>query len=201
MDFANLSPEDKAQLILQLVGGGDNHPDEAQDEEMLQREVDPKIEFLIERINALESIVEKIVMGAYGAVQNREKGSLLQLLKEKHASDIDGISPIYSKLVGSDPYEDLTGELMKYKESDDYSDDGLDGKIQELLGSLKGRFGGLKLAEEPAAEITVEKTEEPAEGSEPMEQKEPDKKGPSALTDSDKQKLLRLRTLIPGAKV
>lgn len=171
MDFANLSPEDKAQLILQLVGGGENHPDEAQDQAMIDQEVKPAIEMLIERLNALESIVEKIVMGAYGAVQNREKSSLLGSIKEKYAGDIDGISPIYSKLVGSDPYEDLVGELMKRREGEGFTPEAEEGTIKELLDGLKSKFGGLKIAEEPApvAEVTVEKTEAPAPEEKPVQ--------------------------------
>jgi hypothetical protein len=184
MDFANLSPEDKAQLILQLVGGGENHPDEQQDQAMIDQEVKPALEMLMERLNALESIVEKIVMGAYGAVQNREKSSLLGSIKEKYAGDIDGISPIYSKLVGSDPYEDLVGELMKRREGEGFTPEAEEGTIQELLSGLKSKFGGLKIAEEtpPVEEVTVEKTEAPAE-----------EKAPSGPDENYKKKMAAMR--------
>lgn len=162
IDINNLSPEEKDQIIAALLGGGADHPDQAQDQAMLNQQIQPVLELILDRLNALEGIVEKIVTGAYGAVQARDRGNLLDTLRSAHGETLGPLSGVYSKLVGNDPFDDIADEIMRQRDSEGYAGD--DSKIAELIDAIKNKFGGIRY-EEPAApadlEVQVEKTEPP----------------------------------------
>jgi len=114
-----------------------DHPDAQQDLDQLR----PVLEMIMGRIEALENLTEKIVTGFSGAITSQKKRALTGSLGEKHGATLEGIKGIYGDLVGSDPLEDLVNELMAFRDSDEYSEEGEATKTEELISQLLGKFG------------------------------------------------------------
>lgn len=135
------------------------HPDAAQDEglilEVMQRELQPVFQTLVQRLTMLEEelqgikqLTNGIVEGFGEAVSTHRRGSLASSID---LSDIGNESETYKDLEGSDLKEDLIDYLM----DNDVSDDQIEEALATLKENVKGKYGKYKRAE-PEAPVPEE---------------------------------------------
>lgn len=147
-----------------------NHPDEAADMALISEKIVPIILSQAERIDALESrlssaeeIITKMITGFKGAAENQRRHVLGQNIRSQYGTELDGVMPIYKKLVGEDrdPVDDIVEAVMKLRDQAGYSPD-MDGEyIKDMMNQILGRFGldSLKQLINPAVEAVSEAPE------------------------------------------
>jgi hypothetical protein len=120
-DINRLSPEEKDQLLMQLIakydGGGENpaHPDEAQDEAMLEPFA-KVLEILIDKVESLEERLAKneslVIDDLFGGIQKmydtNMRNKSIEEIKGKYGSMFE---PHMGAIQELDPETDLYGSL------------------------------------------------------------------------------------------
>lgn len=110
---------------------------------------------LWEKVEEVESCVKQdLIGGLNGLVTKRKKMAFMDSFKGSHP-EFGRFEQIVRDLAGKDVYEEVGNSLFDYQNSEDYSEEGLNEKIKQMIEEFENRFG--KYAP------TVEKTEEKEE--------------------------------------
>lgn len=176
-----------------------NHPDEAADMALISEKIVPIILSQAERIDALESrlssaeeIITKMITGFKGAAENQRRHVLGESIRGQYGADLEGVMPLYKKLVGEDrdPVGDIVEAVMKLKDQEGYSPEMDPDYIKDMVNQILDRFnlGNLQKLVQPAVEavegapagsIEVEVSGPVEESVDPLEElREAKKRGP-----------------------
>lgn len=126
------------------------HPDQAQDQAMLNEQIIPAIVQLAERLEAAEAkigdcetMITKIITGFKGAATNQRKLLLGNSIREQYGKDLEPVMPIYKKLVGDDkdPVADIVEAVMGAREKEGLGDENEGEYIKQIVGQILDRFG------------------------------------------------------------
>jgi hypothetical protein len=140
------------------------HEDASADQEMIMQILSEKvlpvfqifqqrIEALEEKCGTLEDVLMKVITGMGDAVTEHKKAGLSEMLSSKYGPELEPYKGVYSDMYGKGLDEDLLEQLL----GGDYDPDQY---VPAYLGKVKEKFGKYV---QPAASVTVEKTEMPEE--------------------------------------
>jgi len=128
-----------------MISGGGDHPDAAQDEAMMKEDLLPVIKEIGDRLADLEDIVYRMVTAFEGAVTGQKMQGLKSGIAEKFGPDLETLGPVFSDIYGGDLADELIHALG-----------GQDGDLMEMAGQmldgLKGKLGKYL----PASSVSVE---------------------------------------------
>lgn len=132
------------------------HPDQAQDIELLKKELGPVLDLFNSRLCALEDAVYKMVSSFSDAVTGQRKSGLGSMLSEKFGADLEPFKPVYQDFKGSDLMGDLVDALADY-------DGDPEEAVRQFIGELTDKFGKYAGVTPKVTEVSAEI---PAEGEE-----------------------------------
>jgi len=145
------------------------NPDAVQDEQLIneciQREVEPVVRHLLERLQGLEEQLQQVakatdgIIGGFSeALTGHRKSSLKESLNFGDDFDYDGINSVYKDWEGGD----LKDDLIDYIADNDIPDEQLEEIIANLKENARAKYGKYKKIEEPVVEeMTPESGEKP----------------------------------------
>lgn len=137
-----------------IPGGPEVEGDVKKDLALIQESIEPEFakvsEALViladavvelkERLDGIEQEFGGFTGGLTSIIDKRNRAQFTGMLREKFP-DFGRFEQIVKDLADVDLYEDLGNDLYEYKQSPEYSDEGLAGKAKEMLDQLSGKFG------------------------------------------------------------
>jgi hypothetical protein len=114
------------------------------------------------RVDNIDGQFGGFTTGLSGVIDKRRRGEFVGSLREKYP-DFGKFEEIIKQLADVDVYDEIGNDLYEYKSAPDYSDDGLEAKVKEMLEQISGKFG-------PIIEA-LEKSKAPKEEDKPAGEK------------------------------
>lgn len=160
-EIRSLTDDEKNALLARALGVEMNDEQPAED---------AKYDYLCERLEALESLVMKLIDGMHGAVGANRRKQTYGELEGRYKEKIGGYGDTFKDLYGRDLIDFLIDKLEEASSAEGWDDSGRDGWLDGAVETVLGKLSPYKKAEsveiaveEPAKEETKE--EPPAEGA------------------------------------
>lgn len=150
-----------------IPGGPEVEKDVKKDLALIQESIEPEFakvsEALVilsdavcelkERLDAMEQEFGGFTGGLNSIIDKRNRSAFVGMLREKFP-DFKRFEEIVKELADVDLYEDLGNDLYEYKNSPNYSDEGLAEKAKEIFDTMDKKFGRFltKPSDQPAGD-------------------------------------------------